>query len=90
MQNIKDLFSNTRILTVSKSRRTERGDLITSFTEKLNKDREGTKYKPLKVPFVASLLSKVSVFNLYRLHKECEEAKNFSSLFWYKVNLMKK
>jgi hypothetical protein len=91
MKNIKDLFDKDRIFVpTKKSRRTERGDLVTAFTERLNKDRQGTKYKPLTIAYVASLLSKMRVFDLYRFHKECEQANNFSSLFWYKIKQTKK
>jgi hypothetical protein len=81
MQQIKDLFNNTRILSV-KSRRTERGDLITAFTERLNQER-GDSYKPLTIQRVSYLLSVYKTGDLYYFLDKCNKAKNFSKCFWY-------
>lgn len=81
MQQVKDLFGYIRI--APKSRRTERGDLVTEFTERLNSNRGA--YKPLTVSYIAFLLSHINVSDLYLLLKKCNEAKSFSALFWYYV-----
>jgi hypothetical protein len=83
MQQIKDLFNNVRIAP-TKSRRTERGDLITEFAERLNAERSAP-YKPLSISYVAYLLSHIKVSELYLLLKKCNEAKSFTALFWYYV-----
>jgi hypothetical protein len=92
MKDIKDLFNNIRIVQPTKSRRTERGDLIVAFTERLNAER-GKAYKPLTIGYVSYLLSikdshQRMVFplsELYFFYKKCKEAKNFTACFWYHV-----
>lgn len=79
---IKDLFENYRIVS-TKTHRTERGDLLTTFTERLNQERLGTKYKPLNLKYVAHLLSVYKTGDLYILLRKCESAKSFSKCFWY-------
>ncbi len=81
MKQIADLFGTYHLAPDTKSHRTERGDLITEFTEKLNQDRVGR--KPLAVSAVAYLLSPYSVSDLYLLLRKCNEAKSFGALFWY-------
>lgn len=81
MQTIKDLFNNYRIATPIKTRRTERGDLVTEFAERLNAERG--ERKPLTISGVAFLLSPFNVSDLYLLLKKCNEAKSFSACFWY-------
>lgn len=80
MQQIKDLFGSIRILPKS-SRRTERGDLVTDFTERVNLERGSL--KPVSVSYVAYLLSPLSVSQLYMLLKKCNAADSFSAMFWY-------
>jgi len=83
MQTTKDLFNNYRIVPATKSRRTERGDLITEFTERVNAERGD--YKPLSLSYVAFLLSHLNVTDLYILLNKCNDSKSFSALFWYHV-----
>lgn len=82
IKTTKDLFSNYRIVS-TKTKRSERGDLLTSFTERLNHEREGTIYKPLSLSYIANLLSVYKTGDLYVLLKKCGEAKSFSKCFWY-------
>lgn len=84
IKTTKDLFNNYRIIS-TKTRVTERGQLITTFTERLNQDREGTIYKPLSLSYIANLLSVYKTGDLYVLLKKCGEAKSFSATFWYYV-----
>lgn len=82
IKTTKDLFSNYRIVS-TKTHRSERGDLITTFTERLNQERLGTIYKPLSLSYIANLLSVYKTGDLYVLLKRCGEAKSFSKCFWY-------
>ncbi|MGV8131111.1 MAG: hypothetical protein ACP5N7_03350 [Candidatus Pacearchaeota archaeon] len=82
IKTTKDLFSNYRIVS-TKTKRSERGDLITSFTERINQERIGTAYKPLRLSYIANLLSVYKTGDLYVLLKKCGEAKSFSKCFWY-------
>jgi hypothetical protein len=82
IKTVKDLFANYRIVS-TKTRVTERGQLITSFTERLNQERLGTVYKPLTLGYIANLLSVYKTGDLHVLLKRCESAKNFSKTFWW-------
>lgn len=82
IKTTKDLFSNYRIVS-TKTRVTERGSLLTEFTERLNHEREGTAYKPLSLSYIANLLSVYKTGDLHVLLKKCESAKSFSKCFWW-------
>lgn len=82
IKTTKDLFQNYRIVS-TKTKRSERGDLITSFTERINQERIGTAYKPLRLSYIANLLSVYKTGDLYVLLKKCGEAKSFSKCFWW-------
>lgn len=82
IKTTKDLFSNYRIVS-TKTKRSERGDLITSFTERINQERIGTAYKPLTLSYIANLLSVYKTGDLYVLLRKCNEAKSFSKCFWF-------
>lgn len=82
IKTTKDLFSNYRIVS-TKTRITERGQLITSFTERINQERIGTAYKPLTLSYIANLLSVYKTGDLYVLLKKCSSAKSFTATFWY-------
>jgi hypothetical protein len=84
IKTTKDLFSNYRIVS-TKTRVTERGQLITSFTERLNQERLGTVYKPLTLGYIANLLSVYKTGDLHVLLRKCNEAKSFTATFWYYV-----
>jgi len=82
---IKDLFQNYRIAEpVKKSgRRSERGDLIVEFTEKINSERGERKH--FTVSSMAYMLSIYKTGDLYDLLKKCNSAKSFTACFWYFV-----
>lgn len=82
IKTTKDLFNNYRIIS-TKTKRSERGDLITTFTERLNQERLGTIYKPLSLSYIANLLSVYKTGDLYVLLRKCSEAKSFSKCFWW-------
>lgn len=69
--------------------RTERGDLITYFLEKINAARKGTKYKPFTARAMAVKLSHLKLQDLYYLKSVCEDAERdgfgFSKKFWYEL-----
>jgi len=82
IKTVKDLFANYRIVS-TKTRVTERGSLLTAFTERINQDRVGTVYKPLTLGYIANLLSVYKTGDLHVLLKKCESAKSFSKCFWF-------
>ena len=69
-----------------KGANSERASLIGFFTDTLNLTRDGKKYKKLSYSRIGALLSHLSVRDLYYLKRYCEEAKNFSSCFWWSIN----
>lgn len=74
---------------IIKSRKTERGDLIQFFVDRLNEDRKPP-YKPLTVKIVAVKLGHLKKLDdLYFLKSYCSQAKNFSSCFWGSLKVKK-
>lgn len=69
--------------------RSERAELIKSFTERLNKAREHTQYKPLTPKAVAIKTSHLDLWDLRMFYSQCERARNFSSFFWYALKPQK-
>lgn len=57
-----------------KTKATERGDLLVYFTDRINRERDGKKYKKVKIPYVAKKVSHLSVADLYYLRSVCEDA----------------
>jgi len=83
MTPIKQLFENYKIESV-KSRRTERGDLVSYFLENMNADRRKQGRKEWTIANVAYFLSIYSVEDLYHLRMKCDKAKNFCAcLLWH-------
>lgn len=63
----------------------ERQEVIQRFVDKINRDREGTKYKPVTWPQINGQLRNTSVGNLKLFYKQCQQQKCFSSFFWWKL-----
>ncbi len=90
VKEIRDLFQNYKIAPVLGSRRSEKGDLIISFLEKINPARKESGYKELTFAGMISLLKRRHIDTeekMYRLYQECSRAKVFASMFWYKIRL---
>jgi len=68
-----------------KSHRTERGDLISYFAEKMNASRNSAGYKELTIKAWACKLSIFNTEQLYHLRMKCDQAKNFGACFNYYV-----
>lgn len=83
MITINNLFDNRKYEFV-KSRRTERGDLLTEFASMINATRTG-KYKPLSLKTYGFYLSPYTTSELYFLLKKCNSSKNFAATFWWTV-----
>ncbi len=84
MKTIQDLFQG-KTFEITKSKRTERGDLITMFTQKVNETR-AKDLRPITVSTMGYMLSVYNLDSLYYLWRECEKARSFSGFFWYFVN----
>jgi len=62
----------------------ERAELIGKFTDRLNLDRDGVKFKKLSYAAVAVKLAHIkSNFDLYAFMRACEQANSFSKYFWW-------
>lgn len=67
-------------------RRTERGELMQYFIERLNPARIKDGYAPLTMGRMARLLLATPTKDLYYLKSICDEAKDFSKKFWWEIN----
>ncbi len=77
-----DLFERVE----KKSKKTERGELLVYFCGKLNKGRAEKKLKPLTIPRVAFMLTRIPTKDLYYIFSCCNSWENdgrpWSALFW--------
>ena len=65
-----------------KGPQSERADLVGQFTDKLNNERKGTKYKQLRPSFVAIKLSHIPTQDLYYFLKVCSQSGSFGRAFF--------
>lgn len=72
--------------TMSKTRETERGELMQFFRQRLNLDRAVDGYPPITMGRMGKTLEKIPTKDLYYLKKVCEQAKHFSKKFWWELN----
>jgi hypothetical protein len=72
--------------TMSKTRVTERGEMMKYFCEELNRDRRRDGIPPISMGRMGKMLEKIPTKDLYYLKRVCDDAKNFSKKFWYELN----
>ena len=72
--------------TLTKTRATERGELMEYFCERLNKSRVRDGLPPLTMGRMGKLLEKIPTKDLYYIKRVCDDAQNFSKKFWYLLN----
>lgn len=68
----------------------QRQDLIKMFVDKINAQREGTKYKPVTGKGIAMKLAHVKTQELYWFYRQCEENQGktgFSGAFYAKLKV---
>ncbi len=68
---------------VTKSRETERGELMRYFCGKLNRSRQQDGLPPISMGRMGKLLEKIPTKDLYYIRRVCDDAQNFSKKFWY-------
>ncbi|AVT83645.1 hypothetical protein [Rhodopseudomonas palustris] len=73
MEPLKSLFANRA--PPKQKRSSERGDLLEFFTNNINAERAGTKYRPLSIGYIAKRLQGLEVKDLYHLKSICEDAR---------------
>lgn len=83
MENTFTSLLQNYTFTPVKSRRSERGDLLDYFLEKINLSRVGTNFKPMTKSGMAYLLSVYTTEQLYHLRFKCDKASNFAKCFWW-------
>ncbi len=66
-------------------RRTERGELMKFFCEKLNTGRSADGLPPLTMGRMGHILQGIPTKDLYYLQSVCNDAKNFSKKFWWEM-----
>ena len=71
---------------VETARKTERGELMKYFLERLNKSRITDGLPPLTMGRMGKMLEKIPTKDLYYLKRVCDDAQNFSKKFWYLLN----
>lgn len=63
--------------------RSERDELVQTFTDRLNAVRKGTKWKPLACRVIAIKTSHLSLTELRDFEKDCQNAKSYSAYFFW-------
>lgn len=63
----------------------ERQDILKKFVDRINAEREADGYRALPPAVFGVKLQLLSTKDLYIFYRECEESKNFSKYFWWKV-----
>ncbi|MBI4093894.1 hypothetical protein HY417_02930 [Candidatus Kaiserbacteria bacterium] len=71
---------------VTKSRATERGELMRYFCENLNVGRLRDGLPLIRMGRMGKLLEKIPTKDLYYIKRVCDDANNFSKKFWYLLN----
>lgn len=71
---------------LSDERKTERGELLTYFCERINAQRLSDGYPVLTIARMGKTLEKIPTKDLYYLKRVCDDSKNFSKKFWWEIN----
>lgn len=89
MENIRIILQNRKEAANSGEtlkRNDERASLIGFFTDKLNEEREGTKYKPLLYGVIAIRLAHLTLHDLYAFKSQALDLErrgySFAKYFW--------
>lgn len=71
---------------LSKTRETERGELMKYFCQRLNAQRMRDNYPKITMSRMGKTLEKIPTKDLYYLKRVCDDAQNFSKKFWWEVD----
>ena len=80
MKSIKDI--KREYLVEDTGINSERAEWIGKFTDRINKERIDTPFKPLAPKVIAIKLAGLSNQDLHAFYKICEESNNFSQCFF--------
>lgn len=67
----------------SKTRETERGELMRYFCDHLNATRSRDGYEKITMPRMGKILESIPTKDLYYIKRVCNDAKDFSKTFWW-------
>jgi hypothetical protein len=73
--------------TLTKTRATERGELMEYFCMRLNQSRARDGIPPISMGRMGKMLQKIPTKDLYYLKSVCDQAENFSKKFWFELNV---
>ena len=71
---------------VADAKKTERGELMRYFLDRINAARVGDGFPKMSMPRIGKMLQKIPTKDLYYLKRVCDDSKNFSKKFWYELN----
>ena len=88
MDHINSLFGpvQQRLAHPKPDRRTERGELMKYFLERLNPRRVRDGFRPLTYPRMGKLLQGLSLWDLHYLKRVCDDSNDFSKRFWWELD----
>ena len=70
----------------SKSKETERGELMQYFCTRVNAQRVRDGYPKVTMGRMGKLLEMIPTKDLYYLKSVCDQSKNFSKKFWWEID----
>lgn len=70
----------------SKSRETERGELMRYFLTRINPARIADGYPKMTMAHMGKTLEQIPTKDLYYLKRVCDDSKNFSTRFWWELD----
>ncbi|HUO50530.1 MAG TPA: hypothetical protein VMU25_03165 [Candidatus Paceibacterota bacterium] len=82
MEHIKAHISRA----AANTRKTERGELLKYFCERINPERIADGYPKITIGRMGKMLEKIPTKDLYYLKRVCDDSKNFSKKFWWEIN----
>lgn len=88
MQNIKEILEQYKIAKMDDSPISERHELISKFTKRLNENRIVDGLKPLSCSFVNFKMAQAGLktnYDLYWFYAYCNEAINFDKTWWWSL-----
>lgn len=71
---------------LSDDKKTERGELMKYFCERINSNRLRDGLAKITMARMGKTLEKIPTKDLYYLKSVCDQAENFSKKFWYSLN----
>jgi hypothetical protein len=71
---------------IERDRRTERGELMRYFCERLNPSRKQEGLPAITMSRMGKILEQIPTKDLYYLKSVCNHSRNFSKRFWYELD----